>query len=117
MSFDVKITEIDDIWRVSLSGHLDTTTSSDLEKSLQEILAKPASKILIDFSTLDYISSSGLRVFLIAAKQVKKSGGKLVLCKMQEFIKNVFAISGFLQILEVVDDCEAAMAQMVERPA
>lgn len=109
MSFTAEIIELDGVWRVALTGHLDTTTCGELEKSLQPLLTTPSNRILIDFTALDYISSSGLRVFLIAAKRVKQSGGRLVLCGMQSFIKNVFAISGFLKILDVVDECGAAL--------
>jgi anti-anti-sigma factor len=111
MSFNAEMLESEGVWQIVLSGHLDTTTAGELEKSLQTLLESPSCRILIDFTELEYISSSGLRVFLVAAKRVKQLGGRLVLCGMQEFIKNVFAVSGFLNFLDVVDDCTAASVQ------
>jgi anti-anti-sigma factor len=111
MSFKSETIETERGWQVSLSGHLDTTTCNDLERSLLAMFEKSAIHISIDFSTLDYISSAGLRVFLIVAKRAKQSGGTLTLCGMQPGIKNVFAISGLLKILDVIDDCEIALSR------
>lgn len=112
MSFQSEMLQTEQGWQIALSGRLDTTTCGELEQSLLEIFETPASAILIDFSALEYISSAGLRVFLVAAKRAKQSKGTLILCAMPAAIKNVFAISGFLKILDVIDDRELALAHL-----
>ncbi len=59
--------------------------------------------LIVDFSRLDFISSSGMRVLLMAAKTLNASDGKLVLCEMQDHIHEVFLISGFDQIIPIRD--------------
>ena len=111
MSFQSNSIQLECGWLVTLSGRLDTTTCSEFEQSLLAIFNTLSTAILIDFTALDYISSSGLRVFLVAAKRAKQSNGSLTLCAMSPAIKHVFAISGFLKILNVVDDRETALAR------
>ena len=56
----------------------------------------------IDFTSLDYINSSGLRVILMAAKELKKVEGKLVLFAMKDHIKEIFDMTGFTSIISIV---------------
>ena len=67
---------------------------------------------MVDFSALTYVSSAGLRVILMAAKRVKQSQGKLVLFGLSPQVREVFEISGFLKILDVVDDRAAALVRL-----
>ena len=66
-------------------------------------------RLIIDFSHLNFISSSGLRVLLIAVKKLNANQGKLVLCDMQEHIHEVFQISGFDQLIPIRDSRQSAM--------
>jgi anti-anti-sigma factor len=68
-----------------------------------------ANRLVLDFSGLDYISSAGLRVLLMAAKRVQAEKGAMALFGMKEHVKDVFEISGFLPVLTVVDSAEAAI--------
>jgi anti-anti-sigma factor len=102
----------DGVQQVTLKGRLDSLTSSGLEKSLQPLFEATGSRTLVDFSALSYVSSAGLRVILMAAKRAKQSQGKLVLCGLLPHVREVFEISGFLKILDVVDDRSAAMVQL-----
>ena len=62
-----------------------------------------AAKLVIDFSSLDYISSAGLRVLLGTAKRLSQAKGALRLFGLNETVREVFEISGFATILTVVD--------------
>lgn len=112
MSFAYELTQLDDAAAVRLNGRLDSATASSFEKPLQELFNLPASRVLMDFSALDYISSAGLRVVLMAAKRAKQSQGALVLCCLQQQVRDVFEISGFLRILDVAEDAEAALQRL-----
>jgi anti-sigma B factor antagonist len=80
---------------LKIAGRLDTNTSHELENSLTDVINNDSEVILIDCSELDYISSSGLRVFLVAAKMLEEKGQKLSFSGMKDFIKEVFEIAGF----------------------
>ena len=63
--------------------------------------------MVVDFKDLDYISSAGLRVILKATKAIKREDGQIMLCSMQDYVKEVFEIAGFdsfLPIVATIDD-------------
>ena len=66
-------------------------------------------RLVIDLSRLDYVSSAGLRVFLLASKRLNPAGGKLVLCSLQEPVKEVFDIVGFFSILSILGSKDEAL--------
>ena len=71
-----------------------------------------AKKVLLDFSSLDYISSAGLRVLLGAAKQLRAKGGTLGMFGLNQSVQEVFEISGFSSILSVYPTEDAAVSSM-----
>lgn len=97
---DIKETKQDDVTIIALCGRLDSSTSSQFEQYILPRIVEKA-RLIVDFSALDYISSAGLRVLLLAAKKVKQAGGRLALCALKEHIREVFEISGFLSILDI----------------
>lgn len=86
---------------VAIEGRLDTTTAPNLEAELNSSLEGIADLVL-DMSELQYISSAGLRVLLSAQKTMNKQG-KMVIKNVNEEIKEVFEITGFVDILTIED--------------
>lgn len=89
---------------------VDTNTAPEVEKLVFENIGDGAGKLVIDFSQVDYISSAGLRVLLKTAKHMKKGGGKFGLCNLNDQIREVLELSGFMGIIDChdsVDDCIA----------
>jgi anti-sigma B factor antagonist len=84
-----------------LNGRLDSNTAMGFEQKLFECIENGTQRLILDFQDLDYISSAGLRVILKATKNLKSSDGKLVLCAMQDYVKEVFEISGFDSFLPI----------------
>ncbi|MBY0557900.1 MAG: STAS domain-containing protein [Burkholderiaceae bacterium] len=112
MTFQYHYSQQDGVAALQLSGRLDSATASGFEKPLQDLFNLPGSRVLLDFSALDYISSAGLRVVLMAAKRAKLAQGALLLCSLQPQVRDVFEISGFLRILEVAPDQAAALGRL-----
>lgn len=83
-----------------VEGRLDTMTSPQLERELGEGLEK-VQELTLDFTSLEYISSAGLRVLLAAHKQMMRQEGRLVVRGANEDVREVFAITGFLDMLHV----------------
>ena len=95
---------------IELHGRLDITSSPELEAAANEILANGQCALVIDCAGLKYISSSGLRVLLIAARQFSAVGGRLVLCGVSGHIRKVFDISGFSSIFTIKESQDEAVA-------
>ncbi len=84
---------------IGLEGRLDTTTAPELEQALKESL-DGVSELTLDFEKLEYISSAGLRVLLSARKQMNRQGS-MKLVHVGEMIREVFEVTGFVDILTI----------------
>jgi len=94
---------------ISLSGRIDSTAAVEFEEKLIEIIDKGSNTMIIDFLRIQFISSAGLRVLLLAAKKVKPYGGKIVLCDMSKDVREVFDISGFSSIFDIQENVQSAI--------
>lgn len=86
---------------VSLSGRIDSTAAVEFEEQLITIIDQGNNVMAVDFLNVQFISSAGLRVLLLAAKKVKPYNGKLHLCNMSKDVREVFDISGFSSIFDI----------------
>lgn len=93
---------------LDLSGRLDTSNYGELEKNLLEVIERGEKNIVINCSDLHYISSSGLRVFLMALKKITGAGGRFSLCSLQDNIREIFEIAGFNTIFSISDTVDEA---------
>ena len=93
-------------------GKLDASTSKDLEAKVLALVASNQEKLVIDLSQLDYISSAGLRVFLLAAKRMDNAKGKMILCSLKDAVKQVFDIAGFSSFLTLASSTEEALKDL-----
>lgn len=94
---------------IGIKGRLDTINYSILEKRLTELLDQNMDRILINCVQMDYVSSSGLRILLMALKRITMVKGKFVLCNLQDNIREIFEISGFTTIFEIHPNEEDAL--------
>ncbi len=99
---DLKITTENGKMRATVTGRLDTTNSDVFEKKMAPLLEGGNPDIEIDCSELEYISSSGLRLFLTLQKSVNARGGKLVILNMRDQIKDIFNMTGFSRIMTII---------------
>ncbi len=106
---NVSSEKVQDYLVINVEGRLDTTQSDSFEKQVMEILSDDDKKVILDCEGLNYISSSGLRIFLIMQKKMAAEGGKLRLCNLQPSIKEVFDMSGFSMIFTIHDDRDTAL--------
>ena len=97
----------DDINIYRLKGRLDSNTSQSFESKLFEAISGGSKKFIVDFEHLNYISSAGLRVIYKANKAITGEGGRIVICSMQKFAREIFEITGidfFVPILDTMDE-------------
>ncbi len=86
---------------MSVDGRIDTTNYNQFESAVNQIFESEVTKITLDCKDLNYISSSGLRIFLIIQKKIISIKGQFKLINMQPAIKEIFDISGFSSIFDI----------------
>lgn len=99
-----------DVVIIKLSGRLDSSTAPPAEENFARVLAGGPLHLAIDMSSLEYISSAGLRVLLVVAKKLQQAKGKIVLFGLVHNVREVFQISGFDRIFTIQPDVAAAVA-------
>ena len=92
-------------------GRIDGSNASEFQADLQAVIEESDQALILNFESVSYISSAGLRVLLLTAKTLEGNGAKLALCSLSEPIREVFRISGFDNIIPIHDSqAEAAAA-------
>ncbi len=97
---NTKLEEIDGKYVATLEGEMDTAAAQEVEKVLKPIFNSAGRDVIIDCTELDYIASSGLRILLSILKGAKASGSKVVMKGVNDDIKNVFKLTGFISLFE-----------------
>lgn len=97
---------------VRTDGRIDMGSSPELEQSIRGLLDSGASRLVVDLTGTDYISSAGLRVLLMAVKALRGSGGKMALAGLNPSVRHILQLAGFLAIFTVEPDAAAAAARM-----
>jgi anti-anti-sigma factor len=93
-------------------GRVDSGSAPELEAHLLGHVGAGETRLVVDFTSVEYISSAGLRVLLMLAKKLQSTGGRLVLCAMPESVRLVFELAGFLPIFEIEETRDAALARL-----
>lgn len=94
---------------LKIKGKIDTIHSGDLEKEVNQLFDNGEKHLIFNCGEMNYISSSGLRVFLVAQKKAISTNGKLYLSNMQPSIQEIFRISGFSNLFKIVATQEDAL--------
>ena len=105
------------MWLLSLRGRIDGLSAPKLETCLQNCIRTSGKIVALDFSEVDYISSLGLRVLLVAAKQAREKSQKIPLCNLQKGVAQVFEITGFTPLFDVYASRDALLRSRHVDPA
>ena len=84
---------------IIIAGRLDTTTAPALETEIKENV-EGVEKLVLDFEALEYLSSAGLRI-LLAAQKVMNKQGEMIVKNVNETVKEIFEVTGFIDILTI----------------
>jgi anti-anti-sigma factor len=106
---EIKKEKIKDFCVLMIEGRIDTTNFNQFEIEINLLFNSGEKNFVFNCEGLNYISSSGLRVFLIAQKKSISLNGKLHLCNLQPNIKEIFDISGFSSIFKIYETQELAL--------
>jgi anti-anti-sigma factor len=94
---------------VALSGRLDAESAPQFDEVCEAHLKDGVTHFVIGMADLTYVSSMGLRSFLVIAKQTKGKGGGVFLCGMKGFVKEVFDLTNVTPLFRLADTTEAAL--------
>ena len=100
---EVNITKQDKVTTAQLIGRLDTPASQEVAKTMEPLQENAGGTMILDCSQLEYISSSGLRIFLTLRKAAMAKGGNVIVRGMNEEIRTVFMMTGFLNLFQIED--------------
>ena len=92
------IQEVEGKMVVALIGELDTAAAVEVEQQLQVLNEHEGKDVIIECSQLEYIASSGLRILLGILKKAKATGSVVTLKNVNDDIKNVFKLTGFISL-------------------
>lgn len=109
---NIQVEQIGDITIIPLEGRLDGNNAGAAEAVFLGQLAEGKGQFIFNFADLQYISSAGLRVILVAAKKLRASKGRMICANLTEQVYDVFEMSGFTSILEIVATKEEAIAKL-----
>ena len=96
---------------VTFKGRLDSVTSPPTQDRLLALVERGDTRLVLDLADLDYVSSAGLRVFMLVAKKIKSLNGRVVLCSLREPIREIFDIAGFSSLFPIAATQAEALQQ------
>jgi len=83
------------------SGRLDTAAAVQTVEDVKPLMEAKNKEIILDCSELEYISSSGLRIFLSIRKEAAAHGSKVIVRNINADIRQVFVMTGFISLFEI----------------
>ena len=108
MEFNTK--KIDNNIVIYLAGRLDVHLSADIEKEINELIkSESKSNFVLNLNDVEYMSSSGLRIFVSTMRILKESKRKLALCNMNNAVKKIFEVVELTDMFDIFDSEEEAL--------
>ncbi|MBP3260489.1 MAG: STAS domain-containing protein [Prevotella sp.] len=97
---NTRVEEQDGKWVAFLEGEMDTAAALEAQQVLKPLYESGGRDVIIDCEKLEYIASSGLRILLGILKGAKANGSKVVLRRVNDDIRDVFKLTGFISIFD-----------------
>jgi anti-anti-sigma factor len=107
---DLKTKKVNNIIVIYLAGRLDVHLSADIEKEINKIINdETSSHLLLNLRDVEYMSSSGLRIFVSTMRILKETKRKLKLCNMNNAVKKIFEVVELMDMFDIYDNEEDAL--------
>jgi anti-anti-sigma factor len=107
---EITTTNRDGVTILTVAGRIDTATAPALEQMINKEIERQHRRILLNFSSVSYISSGGLRVLLATAKKLKNPGDKFALCCLSAEVLKILKLAGFTSIFSISSSEGEALA-------
>ena len=98
---DLKEEVVGEVTVLEVKGRVDSNTAPALGERLTMLFATPSQRLVLDMRNLEYISSAGFRVLLLAARRAEEVTGRLVLCGLSGKVQQLFDLGGFLDLFAI----------------
>ena len=115
MRLELKQSRLGDVVVIAVSGRVDHANAEQFRVDLWPHVVGcvgGGDRMVLDLAGLEYISSAGLRVLMLASRQIKGHDGTLLLCGLQPIVREIFQISRFDVVFRVVPDRQAALDEL-----
>ena len=96
---NIATTKFESTATLALTGRLDGLSSPELEHHVSALIASGIRSLMFDLAALDYVSSAGLRVFIVAAKKLTAAGGSVQFHSLTPSVREVFEVTGLINAL------------------
>lgn len=97
---------------IRVEGSMDAISVAEFDAEWKKVIEEGNTRVVVEMSGLEYISSAGLRGILMLAKTTKMKGVALAFAGMRDMVSDMFKLSGFLTILSVHPDVPSALAAL-----
>ncbi len=108
-NFSVGFRSLETVNVLDLKGELDAHTASELEAAIKKCQQDSVFRIVVNGSSLNYISSAGLGVFMAYIEDLRANDGDIKIAALQPKVFNVFDLLGFPMLFDIVDTEEEAI--------
>ena len=105
---EINVKSIGQVTVVEIAGDIDSNTAPQAQEQVLP-LVQPGSKILLDMSGVEYMSSAGLRMLLSMYRQISRGDGGIVLVGLSEEIKDTMSVTGFLNFFTTRDTVDEGL--------
>ena len=95
---------------IALRGNLDSAAATAFEKVVTRVLSKADAPVVFDCQRLEFLSSSGIRILVVARNLTGVAGGRVLLCNLNPYLSDVIRMSGLDSVLSVFPTRDAALA-------
>lgn len=108
---ELKTVKKDNVIIIYLNGRLDVHLSADVEKGINKIIKEePQSHLLLNLEDVEYMSSSGLRIFVSTMRILKDNKRMLKLCNINSAVKKIFEVVELMEMFDIYANEEDALA-------
>ena len=112
MRMEITSKVVDKAVVIYVDGNLTTTSSSQVEAEISEILEGMNTHVVLNVEKVNFIASTGLRIILVLGKRLNKEGLKLVMCSMNTTTESVFELSGMSKLFPKFETEEEALGSL-----
>ncbi len=110
MSLEIKnVDNKPDTSVIYLRGRLDVHYSSEVETEINKLIGEGKKKLVISLNDIEYLSSSGLRIFIAISRKLQETNGELKLIKLNETALKIFKIVELIDMFDIYDSEEEAL--------
>ena len=108
---NINIDTADQVTMIQISGDIDGKTAPEVQQQISAQI-QPGSKVLLDMSQVDYMSSAGLRMLLSTYRQISNNDGRIVLVGLSEEIEDTMSATGFLSFFTTQETVDAGLTAL-----